>query len=122
MSETDADGKPLWEQPGEFRRDCDPDRASTLTLLTAIGVLLALAGVAFFLPALVALALFAVVFHLAEKDLTRMRAGTMDPQGRRGTARAQGFALAGVAFSLFALVCGCCSPFNPVWQVVRVLR
>jgi hypothetical protein len=97
-----------WELPGNFRRDCEPHRALLLFVLLGIGFgAIWLSGLGVFcvghtsrrvpprkqLPnsaigvglALMALALGASTWGLAQQDLARMRKGEVDPRGGHST-------------------------------------
>lgn len=124
-----------WEQPGAVRRDCEPHRAPALLLLGRVaasvgGLSVALSFVypalfhallggsgngpdrlpllpAAFLAALVVL-LSAGVLWAAERDLARMRTGSMAPAGRGQTwdaAELSGCGLATGLCTLLAMLC-----------------
>jgi hypothetical protein len=89
-----------WERRGAVRRDCVPHRGNVLRLLG--GVALACGGLAWCLavPALIGLPLGIAVWVIGQRDFDRMRAGTMDPQGRAPTLQAMDWGIAG-ALSCF---------------------
>ncbi len=70
-----------WEQPGEFRRDCEPHQGPVLLWFSKTLRILALFGAC--LPPLVLLyPIFAVVaLVLIRADETEIRHGRMDPEG-----------------------------------------
>jgi hypothetical protein len=95
---------PPWERPGAVRRDCEPDRA---WMLGPMGGLSLLGGVLSLLPCLVgvapaALALSCTTWLLARQDLGKMRAGRMDPRGRKQSEWARDEAMMGLFFTLLA--------------------
>lgn len=104
----DADDPRPWEEAGRVRRDCEPHRGPMLRGLGIVSVVLvpvgALASPLIGVVAGVALGL--TVWVLAGRDLARMDAGVMDPEGRRETQSARRLGLAGVlaSFGLLALV------------------
>src|SRR3954463_4309373 len=83
---------PPWELPGNFRLDCEPHRAGLLAALSGVNLLI---GFLSLLPpcvpacaslgTLLALLLGLTVWRLARNDLTRMRAGRVDPSGLNQT-------------------------------------
>jgi hypothetical protein len=97
-----------WERPGAVRRDCEPDRGTTLLWLGRLSlwliVLGVLLGVAVLLPVL---ALAIAVLVMAARDRAKMRAGTMDPAGEaltRKGARYAKAALGTVVLTVLAIV------------------
>jgi hypothetical protein len=122
------DGQRPWERPGAVRRDCEPHRALLLGLLARAGLPLmvvsaalnvcvlpavALGGVFPAVPFLAAVLATAATWGLAgclwwacHRDLALMRAGRMDPEGRRATARVRLDAVTLVAFPLGGLIFG----------------
>jgi uncharacterized membrane protein YccF (DUF307 family) len=90
-----------WELPGNTRRDCETHRAQLLSLLGGTALACGFLSVGLVAPALVAVPLGVAVWRMSEHDLRAMRRGRMDPDGRRGTARAQAWAAVGVVASLF---------------------
>src|SRR5579872_5154203 len=82
-----------WELPGAVRRDCEPHRGELFRRLSLVTSLLAGAGVLFFVPALLALAVAVAVWGMARHDLALMRLGLMDPAGEDDTRYARGEAM-----------------------------
>jgi hypothetical protein len=87
--------RPPWEQPGAVRRDCEPDRGTTLLWLGRVSVGLVVGAFLLGVVALAAAAPIAVaVLVMASRDRAKMRAGTMDPRGewltRKGARYATG--------------------------------
>jgi hypothetical protein len=78
MSEPELSERP-WEQPGAFRRDCDPDRGKYLNTLAAVSVTLAVLSICGGVTGIIALAIAVPVYIIARRDLRKMRLGTMDP-------------------------------------------
>jgi hypothetical protein len=68
-----------WEQPGAFRRDCDPDRGRYLYTLAGVSVCLAALSICGGFTGIIALAIAIPVHIIARQDLRKMRFGTMDP-------------------------------------------
>lgn len=99
MTEPDeADSRP-WEEPGAVRRDREPHRGGRLLTLARVGSLCAMATPVLFVPGVVGVGLGVTVWLLARADLAKMRAGLMDPDGRKLAERAR---LHGVVASAFA--------------------
>jgi hypothetical protein len=69
-----------WEMPGAVRRDVEPHRGDLLRLLRTTMMVCAVLS-PFVLPGAVSLVFGVVVFRMARHDLSRMRAGAMDPAG-----------------------------------------
>jgi hypothetical protein len=106
-----------WERPGAVRRDCAPHRGrlllafgvgalfgATLSAVLSLVTLLLL-GPALFAPAwLAGVAVGGTALALARRDLRRMDAGLMDPEGRPATADARSLALGALPLSVVALV------------------
>jgi hypothetical protein len=92
-----------WEERGAVRRDCAPHRGNVLRLLG--GVALACGGLSWCLavPALIGLPLGVAVWVVVQRDLDRMKAGAMDPQGRALTLQAMDWGIAGAVLSFMAL-------------------
>jgi hypothetical protein len=93
-----------WECPGHIRRDCEPHRALLLSLLGIAALVCGFLSVALTVPVLVAVPLGLAVRHMSEHDLTAMRWGQMDPDGRRYTVLAQLWGGAAIFLSLFCWV------------------
>jgi hypothetical protein len=109
QSDADTDEPRPWEEPGAVRRDCAPHRAAWLRRLA--GPALVLCGAALFwgVTGLVGVPLALVLRAAAGRDLARMQAGTMDPDGRPATEHARRLAEAALwvgvtALALWALV------------------
>jgi hypothetical protein len=104
--EPDADPRP-WDQPEAVRRDVAPHRSNLLVLLATVALALGLSSFCLVVTGWAALPLALAVDWLAQRDLERMTAGTMDPRGRAEAERAQ--ELAGYACALGfvgGLLCG----------------
>ena len=93
-----------WEEPGAVRRDAAPHRGNWLLLLGRTALLFGGLALCLAAPAAVGLPLGVAVWVLGQRDLTRMRAGIMDPRGRGDVLRAMDLAIAGALLSLFGLV------------------
>jgi hypothetical protein len=95
-----------WERPGTVRRDVEPHRDRLLRLLGIASLVIPFAGL--FLSPLIGLvagvSLGLTVWVLAGRDLAKMEAGLMDPDGRRETKSARRLGLAGVLVSLAVLI------------------
>jgi hypothetical protein len=103
----DADDSRPWERSGFVRRDCAPHRANVLMLLATVAVVLGLSSFCLVFTGWLGFILGGVVRHLADCDLAKMRAGVMDPNGRRQTEAAREQALWGMFYGGFGgLVCG----------------
>lgn len=104
----DVDERP-WERPGRVRRDCEPHRAELLRQLGTAAIVCGFLTVILAVPALIGLPLGIAVSVMANRDLAKMRAGEMDPQGEADTERARQIA----CFSLLvsgAMLFGCGIP------------
>ena len=88
-----------WEGPGAVRRDREPHRGGLLLALGRAGSLCALLTPVLILPGLVALSLGLTVWVLARQDLAKMRAGLMDPAGRKQAGRARRHGLVAALFA-----------------------
>jgi hypothetical protein len=118
---------PPWQIPGNFRLDCDPHRGFLLRWMANIAYLCALSGLCFFLAVPLfslfgrfgyAACLFTCLggvggflglaaWLLARRDLARIRAGRMDPNGEWEVRFALARGCASFLLSLLlALVCG----------------
>ena len=87
---------------GRLRRDCEPHRGPMLAgmgniTLVAGGLTLCLAG----LPLLVTLPLGITTWVMATGDLTKMRNGEMETQGRLQTESARTSAITGIVLGAF---------------------
>src|SRR5690348_2510613 len=107
-------GERPWEGPGAVRRDCEPHRGPLLGVLGGLALLCALLspallclvppplGLEGFVPSwLAGVALGGVVFTLARRDLRRMAAGLMDPEGEAATEGARNRAFGAVVVGLW---------------------
>jgi hypothetical protein len=88
-SEQETNGDRPWEQPGCVRRDCEPDRGHFLQFLAIVSMIFAAFSICSFVPALVAVPLGIVAMRMASRDLERMKAGLLDPNGFQLTERAE---------------------------------
>ena len=70
---------PPWEEPGNFRLDCEPDRSWLLKPLGIASLILGALSVCVVLPGLLGLAAGVTTCVLAQRDLARMREGLMGP-------------------------------------------
>jgi hypothetical protein len=89
----DPDDPRPWEQPGAVRRDCAPHRSNWLLVLAVVALALGLSSFCLVVTGFIAMPVAAAVGRLAARDLGEMRAGRMDPQGRRMTRLARGLAI-----------------------------
>jgi hypothetical protein len=100
----EGDPRP-WEQPGGFRRDCEPYEgyiAHTLAWsafgCAVLGLLMPPLG----LPGLV---LGVVGHHWVRGELDQMHEGVLDPDGSDSACRAMDIAVTAVIVGALALVC-----------------
>jgi hypothetical protein len=100
-------GRP-WERPGAVRRDCQPHRDRLLLALGDASLLLGALSLPLGFPAVAGAGLGAAAWALASRDLKRMQARLMDPDGLSGTALARNRALLGLILSLYALALWAC--------------
>jgi hypothetical protein len=107
MIHNDQSERP-WEEPGNVRRDCEPHRGKGLLLLGTIARVWALLSLISCLPGLIAFPLGLIVHSMSERDIRRMHAGLMDPQGRPQTLAACSAAVQGVAGSIAGAVIWMC--------------
>src|SRR5262245_56625636 len=96
MREVERDEVPPWERPGAVRRDWEADRNWLLRRLERASLARGARSVCFVLPALVGLPLGVTTWVLAQRDLTKMQAGNMDPTGAEQTRLARGYSVEGV--------------------------
>jgi hypothetical protein len=110
-AEPDA-GRP-WERPGAVRRDCAPHRGNLLGALGNVSLALGILAAVFVVPLAAGLPLGVLTASLAERDLTRMASGAMDPAGREETELGRLRARQGLALCVI-------SPFTAValWAVL----
>ena len=87
------------EGPGRLRRDCEPDRGELLLLAGTVSLYCGLFA-ALVIPGLLGLPLGLLTYRLGGRDLHKMRAGLMDPRGRRQTQTARRRGLGGVVLTL----------------------
>jgi hypothetical protein len=112
--EPDGDARP-WEHPGAMRWDCAPHRGPFLILLETVVLLIGLSSLSLVLTGLLSFPLALVVEGMAQRDLERMQAGTMDPNGRGQAETAQRLAQGGVlAGFLGGVLCAL-----PLWGMVQ---
>jgi hypothetical protein len=102
------EGERPWERLGCARRDCEPHRGDLLLLLGDVSMACGMLALGTVLPALVGLPLGIAVIVMAKKDLARMDAGLMDPDGREPATVASIRAAHGARFSL---LCWLTAPF-----------
>jgi hypothetical protein len=110
----DADGtlRP-WELPGNVRRDCAPHRGMLLMLMGLAALGFGFASVFLVVPALVAVPLGLATRRMARHDLTQMRLGAMDPEGRRVTVLSELWGVVAVFLS-----CLCWAPLA-LWYATQ---
>jgi hypothetical protein len=102
----EADDPRPWLQPGAVRRDCEPHRGGLLRGLGIVSLVVPFAGLVIS-PAIgivAGVSLGLTIWVLAGRDLAKMDAGVMDPNGRRQTRSSRRWALAGVLVSVGLLV------------------
>jgi hypothetical protein len=97
-----------WEELGNVRRDCAPHRGDDLLVWGNMARWCGLLSLVSCLPGLVAFPLGLVIHSMGERDIRRMHAGTMDPQGRPQTLQACSAAVQGAACSIAAAVIWAC--------------
>ena len=98
----DNDERP-WERPGAVRRDCEPHRGTLLMFLGVMGVLVSGLGIVVFGLAVIGMLLGMMTYRLARRDLAKVRAGLMDPAGRRPVVQALDLARASIKAGAFGL-------------------
>jgi hypothetical protein len=98
----DLDERP-WEQPGCVRRDCEPHRGHVLALLARTVLLCGVASYCVIVPGVVSLPLGMTVLAMARRDLKKMRAGLMEPSGKRQTEVAAHECIGGIVVTIFGL-------------------
>jgi hypothetical protein len=94
-------GRP-WERPGAVRYDCESHRGGLLLALGDASLLLGALSLPLGFLAVAGLGLGAAAWALASRDLKRMDARLMDPDGRPATALGRARARFGVALSFYA--------------------
>jgi hypothetical protein len=96
-----------WEQAGAVRRHVAPHRSNLLMLLATVALVLGLSSFCLVVTGWAAIPLALPVRWLAQRDLERMTAGTMDPRGRHDAGRAQEVAGYAIALGFVGgLLCG----------------
>jgi hypothetical protein len=106
-----------WELPGGLRRDCEPHRGDQLRVIGLTSYVCGLLSLVLVFPGVIGVLLGIVVWGVARRDLSRMRAGFMDPGGKRPASFAAKCAVAGVVLSLLSAVC-----FGTLWLVFEDCR
>jgi hypothetical protein len=116
----DAPDDRPWEQPGNFRLDCEPHRGFTLRFLAWIAfvgsVLLFFASffsgfiIIIFVPLIalyfvILLSLAITLMILARWDLRKMNAGVLDPTGKVITAEARDLAIGSFLVLVAHIIC-----------------
>jgi hypothetical protein len=81
-------GRP-WERPGAVRRDALLHRGHWLRVLGWVAFVLGLLSFFLLVTALPGYVVGTFGLHMADADLARMAAGTMDPRGRGETEAAR---------------------------------
>ncbi len=92
------------ERPGVVRRDCEPHRGNWLRLYGGLALLVGMVAGGCVVLAIVSLPLGIVVWRLAARDLSKMRAGQMDPGGQQQALDARACARVAVLFPVVGLV------------------
>jgi hypothetical protein len=97
-----------WQGPDIVRPAGDPHRGGLILFLGEAVFFFSLLGVPLLgLPWIFTLPWSLTVYLMARRDLRRMSAGLMDPQGRKPTEEGRGYSLFALALSLvFALFWG----------------
>ena len=96
-----------WDHPEGIRRDAEPHRGPLLSGLARASLVCGIASLFLFLPSGLGLAVGIPALAMCRRDLRRMLAGEMDPQGYGPTRSAHELALAGVALcTLSWIICG----------------
>ena len=91
-----------WERPGAVRRDCEPHRAGVISFLGHLSLVFGVLGL-FVLPALVSLPLGGLTWAMAHRDLKKMRAGLINPEGYGRTNDGRECAIAGIGLTALYL-------------------
>ena len=84
-----------------------------LGVLGTVALVCGILALVLAVPGLVGLPLSFAVLRMADRDLTRMRRGLLDPAGRAETEKAGNLALGGLVLSVILLL---------VWEAVVVSR
>ena len=100
---------PPWERPGAVRRDCEPHRGPLLLWLGGAGWVCGLTSLGLVAPAFLGLALGLTTQVLARRDLAKMEAGLMDPEGAGLVRKASGYGAVGALLSLVGLLTPVCA-------------
>jgi hypothetical protein len=85
---------------GAVRRDCEPHRGNLLAVLSKVTLWCGLLSFVLAFPAILGIIVGVVTLAMARRDLARMEAGGLDPQGRDQAAAALWRAEEGLALSL----------------------
>jgi len=110
-----------WEEPGAYRRDCEPHKGELLELLGSVSLMLGCIGfISLGATAVVGFPLGLLVLYLARGDLAKMKVGNMDPHGKLLTDSAWAQAGCGALVSLVALALGVI--FTMAWAAWASLR
>jgi hypothetical protein len=104
----DAGDRRVCEQPETVWRDCESHRGPELLDLGTVSLICGVLSWGCLLSSLVGLPLGIAVWVWSERDLSKMRAGMMDPGGKAQTERAFNRGLYGMALSGLSWVF--CSP------------
>ena len=104
----DEDFDRPWEELGNVRRDLPSHRGHDLQVWGNVARWCGLLSLIMCLPGLIAFPLGLVIHSMGERDIRRMHAGTMDPQGRLQTLKACSAAVQGVACAIAAVVIWTC--------------
>jgi hypothetical protein len=112
---TDEEDRP-WELPGGVRRDCAPHRGNWLMLLAVVSMVCTSLSFLFAVPGLVGFFFGLLTAALAERDLSRMATGSMDPQGKGQATNARRLALMAMSLSVVGAVT--CCLFNPLGRML----
>jgi hypothetical protein len=98
----DDDSRP-WERPGIVRRDVEPYCGRLLEALGFKSLVMGVIAPLLVLPALVAFPLGVVVWVVARRDLRKMAAGEMDPEGWDMTRAGRDSGALGAVLCLLAI-------------------
>jgi len=104
MTGDTAEGDRPWEEPGNFRLDCEPHRGPLLMLLASASLGIGVLSFCLLVPGLVGLPLAVTVWLMAARDQKQMRAGRLDPRGLAQARIAYQYADAAVALNAFGIV------------------
>jgi len=98
----EKDDRP-WEKAGNVRRDCEPHRGPFLLFLGQLSLIGGSLAFCFFWPGLFAFFLANAVIQMARRDLRKMQAGLMDPEGEGATMQAKERAALGMMLAVLFL-------------------